>query len=103
MIQQITKQIDIEKLFLQNKKILIDFYAKWCGPCKMMSLEIEKINHKYSDLLILKIDVDQCQTIVEKFLIQSIPTIIYMEGTKEKSRIIGYQPMSVIEKLIYKG
>lgn len=103
MIKQINSQADINKLLLQNKEILIDFYATWCGPCKMMSLEIDKICHKYPKLLILKINIDDCQNLAKKFLIQSIPTIIYMVDAKEKSRIIGYQPMSIIEKLINQG
>lgn len=102
MIQEITKQTDIDQLFSQNKKVLIDFYASWCGPCKMMSLEIDKINDKHHDLLILKINIDNYPKLAEKYLIQSIPTIIYVVDAREKSRIIGYQPASIIEKLISK-
>lgn len=80
---------------VKGKKILIDFYADWCGPCKMLGEVLESIE----EVDILKINVDQFPELATKFGVMSIPTLIYMEDGQEKTKNIGFIPKDEILKM----
>ncbi len=80
---------------VKGKKILIDFYADWCGPCKMLGEVLETIE----EVDILKINVDQFSNLATKFGVMSIPTLIYMENGQEKTKNIGFIPKDEILKM----
>jgi len=67
------------KADLQSGKILVDFYATWCGPCKMVAKTIEKYEEEINDVTVIKINVDEDSEIAGEYGIRSIPTLIYME------------------------
>ena len=68
---------------------ILDFYAKWCGPCKMLSKTLEQIESEMEGLKIERVDVDSEDARVEKYGIQNLPTIIIAEDGVEKERIVG--------------
>lgn len=74
---------------------ILDFYADWCGPCKMMSPIIEEIEKEYS-IKVEKINVDENQELAQSMGILSIPTIIVKDGDEEISRFIGFTPKTKI-------
>lgn len=76
---------------ISNGKILVDFFATWCGPCKMLSLILEEISSDRSDTKIIKVDVDECQSLAKQFGVMSIPTLILMENGQIKDKKIGFQ------------
>ena len=80
---------------VKGKKILVDFYADWCGPCKMLGEVLETIE----EVDILKINVDQFPNLATKFGVMSIPTLIYMEDGQEKTKNIGFIPKDEILKM----
>ena len=82
---------------LINKKILVDFYANWCGPCKMIAPELEKVE---SNLKVVKVDVDEFEDLARTYGVMSIPTLILFEGGKEVKRNIGFMDKDRIEKFI---
>ena len=72
---------------------MVDFWATWCGPCKMLAPTIEKIGESYEGkALIAKVDVDQCQDLAARFGIMSIPTVVFFQNGKEVGRRVGVQP-----------
>ena len=75
-------------------RVLVDFFATWCGPCKMLAPILEDIDNKgeAGDLLIVKVDVDEAPGIAMKFGIQSIPTLILFEDGKAVKHSLGYMP-----------
>ena len=77
-----------------NGRVLVDFYASWCGPCKMLAPILEEVDAKgeAGDLLIVKVDVDEAMAIAGKFGIQSIPTLILFENGQVKATRLGYMP-----------
>ena len=82
-----------------NKKIakgrvLVDFFATWCGPCKMLAPILEEIDERNEagDLLIVKVDVDEVGVVAAKYGIQSIPTLILFEDGQAKKSTLGYMP-----------
>lgn len=74
---------------ISKGKVLVDFYATWCGPCKMLGLVIEKLD-KEGVIPILKVDTDEENILASKYNIFSIPTIIIFENGKEIKRKVGY-------------
>jgi len=78
-------------------RVLLDFYADWCGPCKMLAPVLDELSEKEPEIKILKINVDTDRELATKFEIRSIPTLIVMEGGEEKFRSLGYK---TLEELI---
>ena len=75
-------------------RVLVDFFATWCGPCKMLSPILEEVDQRgeAGDLLIVKVDVDEASDIAIKFGIQSIPTLILFENGEMVKHALGYMP-----------
>lgn len=75
---------------VKEGKILVDFYATWCGPCKMLSPVLEEISTDRSDVKIIKVDVDECEDIARQLGIMSIPTMIVFKDGKIMDKKIGF-------------
>lgn len=82
-----------------DKFVLVDFYAEWCGPCKMMANSINELD-KENLIKIYRCDVDQCQSIALRYSISSIPTVIIFKDGTDIATIRGYLPKSELEKFI---
>ena len=84
-----------------NVPVLIDFWASWCGPCRMMSPVIEKIAEEMGDKLkVCKVNVDENHELAEKYEIMTIPAFIVIKNGAEAGRTIGVQPKEDILNLI---
>ncbi len=80
---------------------LVDFWAEWCGPCRMVAPEVEKIAREFSGRLqIAKMDVDANPTTPSRLGIMGIPTLILFKGGQEVERIVGYRPKAAIAQII---
>lgn len=75
-------------------RVLVDFFATWCGPCKMLAPVLEEIDQRKEagDLLIVKVDVDEVGAVAAKYGIQSIPTLILFENGQALKTSLGYMP-----------
>ncbi|GER67056.1 thioredoxin [Weizmannia acidilactici] len=83
--------------------VLTDFWATWCGPCKMIAPVLEEIDAEMGDKVkIVKVDVDENQKTASKFGIMSIPTLVVMKDGKQVDKVIGYQPKEALEELVKK-
>lgn len=91
-------EIISEEMFNEviKERCLIDFYATWCGPCKMMSPIIENIKEIKS----YKLDVDKFPNITKKYGVMSIPTLIIFENNVEVNRKIGYTPEEILKSWV---
>ena len=79
---------------IKEGKVLVDFFATWCGPCKMLSPVLEQLAEKEPDLLILKIDVDEVGALAARFGVQAIPTLILFKDGNQVDKRMGYQNMN---------
>ena len=84
---------------LIKEKTLVDFYANWCGPCKMIAPELEKVE---SNVKVIKVDVDEFEDLARTYGVMSIPTLVLFENGKELKRTIGFMDKDKIEKFIVK-
>ena len=81
-------------------KVLLDFWATWCGPCQMIAPHLEEIVAEDESITIGKIDVDQQMALALQFGITSIPTLVVMENGKAVKQALGYRPKADILKLL---
>lgn len=85
---------------IKGDKVLVDFYATWCGPCKMVAPIIEQVAAEHPELKVLKVDVDENGDIAMQYKVVSIPTMLYIEkGEIVRSRL-GYAPKPQIEQFV---
>lgn len=80
--------------------VLVDFFATWCGPCKMLSPVLEEISHEVTDFKMAKVDVDEAPELAEKYSIMSVPTLLVLKDGEIVSKSVGAQPKSVIIEMI---
>lgn len=89
------------KVISEHSLVVIDFWATWCGPCKMIAPTIEALGEKYEGkALIAKVDVDQAGAVAQQFGIMSIPTIVILKDGKEVDRKVGVMPEAALSAAI---
>ncbi|MEL6537773.1 MAG: thioredoxin [Bacteroidota bacterium] len=84
-----------------NQPVLVDFYATWCGPCKMMPPILQDLKNRMGDSIkIIKIDVDKNPEVAQRFGVRSVPTLMLFQQGKSTWRTAGVQPAHELEKVL---
>ncbi len=78
-----------QEVLKSDKKVLLDFYAEWCGPCKMMAPELEAFAEETENYKVCKLDCDESQELALTFGVMSIPTVIMFDKGEELKRFVG--------------
>ncbi len=94
-VVHITKE-NFDAIVGGDKPVLLDFWATWCGPCRMIAPIVEEIAAERDDIVVGKVNVDEEMELAVKFGIVSIPTLILLKNGMEAEKIVGYRPKEAI-------
>ena len=99
-ILKISKDDFKKEVLEESQKVLIDFYADWCGPCKMLAPVVEAVAKENIDTKVVKVNVDEEQELAMEYNIMSIPTLVVIKAGKEINRKVGFADKSEITSMI---
>ena len=96
----VTNETFHEEVMLCEKPVLVDFWAPWCGPCRMVSPLVDEIAEERDDIKVVKINVDEEGELAKQFQIMSIPTLLVMKGGQVVERSTGARPKAQINAML---
>ena len=96
----ITKATFEQEVIKSDRPVLLDFWAPWCGPCRMVAPTLEEIAEERADIKVGKINVDEEPELAARFRVMSIPTLIVMEKGEVKNKAVGVRPKEDILELL---
>ncbi len=97
---KIVTSSEAKELIASNKPLLIDFYADWCGPCKMIAPVLEELSKQFAGQVeIVKVNVDQ-EDLGREYGVMSIPNLVAFKDGKVAKQVVGFQPKPMLEQLI---
>lgn len=96
MADHVTDQDFDEKVLKSDKPVMVDFYAEWCGPCKMLAPIVDELAKEEGDVKVVKLDVDSNQATAQKYGVMSIPQMLFFKGGEEVNRLTGAVPKDTI-------
>ncbi|CAL9733475.1 thioredoxin-2 [Monosporozyma servazzii] len=84
-----------------DKLIVVDFFATWCGPCKMIAPMVEKFSEQYAEgATFLKVDVDQLPELAQRYEISAMPTLVFIKNGKEITKVVGANMAAVKQNIV---
>ena len=92
MTAEFTDQTFDTEVLKSTQPVLVDFWAPWCGPCRMIGPVLEQMADDYPAVLFVKLNVDDAPAVAQQFSVMNIPTILAFEGGEVKQRIVGAMP-----------
>ena len=98
-ILHVTKE-NFDALLKAEKPVLLDFYADWCGPCRMIAPTIEEIANERDDVIVGKVNVDEQGELAQAYGVMSIPTLIVLKDGKVANQATGARPKAAILSLL---
>ena len=96
----ITKENFEQEVLKAAKPVMVDFWASWCGPCRMLSPIVDHLADERDDVVVGKINVDEQSELAAQFGVMSIPTVMVFRGGKVVQQSVGAQPKSALEKML---
>ena len=102
MVHVLTSDNFNKEVLKENKVVLVDLYADWCGPCKMLSPTVESIANEESAVKVGKLNVDANSDLASEYGVQSIPTLLFFKDGELKERTVGVQTKAQIKEVLNK-
>lgn len=89
-----------EEVLMSNKPVLVDFWAAWCGPCRMISPVVEELAEELTDVKVCKVNVDEEGALAQQYKVMTIPTLLVIENGKVVNTSIGFKSKAEILKML---
>jgi thioredoxin 1 len=86
-----------EQVLLSEQPVIVDFYADWCGPCKMLSPVLEQLAIEHTEVKITKVNVDEEPALAERYRVRGIPYVAMFRDGKLAEQVVGYKPKAALE------
>ncbi|ONH75648.1 Thioredoxin-1 [Pichia kudriavzevii] len=102
MVQVIKSESEFSTAIKADKLVVVDFFAVWCGPCKMIAPMLEKFSQQYSNVAFYKVDVDELPSVAQSQEVTSMPTLLFFKSGELVGKVIGANPAAIkqtIDKL----
>ena len=80
--------------------VVVDFFATWCGPCKMLSPVLEELSEEEANVKFVKVDIDEEELLAEQYNIQAVPTVLVFKDGKVVNKNLGFAPKAVLKNLL---
>ena len=101
MIHHIENERVLSEVLNNEKLVIIDFFAEWCGPCQMLAPILKEIDEAYSDKVeIYKVNVDESADCAMRYGVTAMPTMVFFKDGEEVERVVGFLPKEELEKII---
>lgn len=97
---KISKENFTSEVLNSDRPVLLDFYADWCGPCRMVGPIVSEIAEERSDVKVGKINVDEQPELAAQFKVMNIPMLVVIKNGKIANQIVGYKPKAQIESIL---
>ncbi len=98
-MKSLEKKEDFKEL-ISNGKVIVDFYADWCGPCKMLSPVLEEFSKENSDVEVVKVNVDNFQDLAMEYKVMTIPNLVIFEDGEVKNNSVGFIDKDTLKDLV---
>ena len=86
-----------------NKTVLLDFFAEWCGPCRMVSPLVDRLAEEHPEIVVAKVNVDENRDLAMQYGVMSIPTLVVLKDGKPVKKNVGAIPYDAIVRLVAEG
>jgi len=100
MSEAVTEATFDEHVLQNEKAVIVDFWAEWCGPCHAVAPVLQKIVEEHDDLVLVKVNIDEEQELASRYGVMSIPTMILFRDGEPSAAVIGAQPKGAIERAL---
>ena len=100
MVKDINGLNELDEVLKNNKKVLVDVWAPWCGPCRMLGPIVEKVASDTEGLTTIKINLDDNEEVAERYGIEAIPTLLVFENGELVNRSLGFVPEQMVRNLV---
>lgn len=103
MVKQVDTKDEYDKILKENDLVAVDYFATWCGPCKMISPKFEQMEKDYTNVVFIKVDVDKNSEVAEQESVSAMPTFKFFKKGTKKSEVVGASEKKLkeaLEKLI---
>ncbi|KAL1915701.1 uncharacterized protein VTP21DRAFT_6460 [Calcarisporiella thermophila] len=99
MVKEIETRAEFEEIISKNPIVIIDFFATWCGPCKVIAPKFVKFSEEYTNAVFIKIDVDKLGDIAAEYGVAAMPTFVIIKNGQKADSVVGANPKGLEDKI----